>query len=204
VLPHPYEFVDAQNWVSIILVNELAESREHRFVAAVFVELGKKIVEANLGEGPKVSIIQLNLPNRSVKNATTLSLSSEFHGPPCLLKKWFYPSSFFGVTREPGLKGFDYPEVFECLEESFRSCVLSDCKMMRFPRTFDKNEFSQLSGVAVLDFEINFYLANWVPRAEFLAPPSSASPVERVYFVVVWSASNAVPFSKETFRATSG
>jgi hypothetical protein len=204
VLPHSYEFVDPHNWVSIIFVNELADSREDRFVAAVVVELGKKIMKANLGEGPKVSIIQLNLSNRSVKNATTLSLSSEFDGRPCLLKKWFYPSSFFGVTRQPGLKGFDYPEVFECLEESFRSCILSDWKMMRLPGAFNKDEFSQLSGAAVLDFEINFYLANWVPRAEFLTAPSSASPVERVYVVVVCSASNAVPFSKETFRATSG
>jgi len=99
VLPHPYEFVYPHNWACDILGNKLTESGEHWFVAAVVVELGKKIVEADLGERSKVSVIQLNLSNRSFKKPATLNTFSEFVLRPCMLEKWLYPSSFFPVTR---------------------------------------------------------------------------------------------------------
>jgi hypothetical protein len=76
--------------------------------------------------------------------------------------------------------------------------------MMGLPRILDKNQFSQLSGLAILDFEINLHTPNWIPSAEFLAAPSGASPVKRVHLIVVWASFNAVPPAEETLRPTSG
>jgi hypothetical protein len=76
--------------------------------------------------------------------------------------------------------------------------------MMRLPRTLDKDQFSQLSGLAILDFEINLHTPNWIKCAEFLTASPRTPPIERIYFIVVCAAFNAVPPAKETFRATSG
>jgi hypothetical protein len=116
VLPLSNELVDPRNRACHILGNELTDSREHGFVAAVVVELGKKIVEANLGIRAKVPVIQLNLSDRSLKNPTTPHSFSEFDCRPYPLQKWLYPGHFFRVTGQSGLKGPDYSEVFECLE----------------------------------------------------------------------------------------
>jgi hypothetical protein len=75
--------------------------------------------------------------------------------------------------------------------------------MMRLPRTLDKDQFSQLSGLAILDFEINFHAPNWIKRAEFLTSSPGAPPIEGVHFVVVCTAFNAVPPTKKAFRAAS-
>jgi hypothetical protein len=68
-------------------------------VSGVAVELRKKIVEANLGEGSKVSGIQLNFSNGSRKNFASWGTFSEFGGRPRLPENRFHPSSFLRVTR---------------------------------------------------------------------------------------------------------
>jgi hypothetical protein len=115
-LSHSYEFVDPRNRACDILRDELTEPGEDRFMPSIVAELCKEIMEANLGEGSKVSGVQLNRSNSSFKNLASRGTFSEFGCRPCLLEKRLKPSSFLLVTRQSSLKRFDHSEIFECLD----------------------------------------------------------------------------------------
>jgi hypothetical protein len=68
-----YKLVNRRQWNGII-GNELTESTKYWFVAGVDTELCQKVVEADLGEGPEISCIGLELSGRSLENGCSAPL----------------------------------------------------------------------------------------------------------------------------------